>query len=56
MQIWKDGLTYKEVAEKYSVSPNTVRQWVQKGWLIPTRFAGRIYFSPEALKQFENRR
>lgn len=55
MEIWRDGLTYKQVMERYNVAIGTVRQWVQKGWLVPTRFAGRVYFSPEALKRFETR-
>ena len=53
---WKRGLSYKEVADRYSVHVNTVRSWVLKGWLKPTHFAGRVYFSEQACVAFEHRK
>lgn len=56
MKEWKRGLSYKEVADRYSVHVNTVRAWVLKGWLKPTHFAGRVYFSEQACVAFEHRK
>lgn len=52
---YRVGLSYKEVAERYGVHINTVRQWVQKKWLRQTRFGGRVFFTTEQLKEFEER-
>lgn len=54
-EYYKVGLSYKEVASKYHVHINTVRQWVQKNWLRTTRFGGRVYFTADQLKEFEER-
>lgn len=45
-------LTSKEVAEKLSVHPSTVRRWIREGKIESIRF-GRDYKIPEeALEKF----
>jgi excisionase family DNA binding protein len=41
-----------EVARSLSVSPHTVRSWVKKGRLKPTRVCRRLLFSPDEITRF----
>jgi excisionase family DNA binding protein len=40
------------VAEALAVSPHTVRMWVRKGRLRPTRICRRLLFAPEEVARF----
>jgi len=40
------------VAKALCVSPHTVRMWVRKGRLKPTRICRRLLFHPEELARF----
>lgn len=33
-QDYLKGMKYKDLAEKYSVSLNTIKSWVKKIWLV----------------------
>ena len=35
-------LTYEELAERWKVSVNTLRQWVMSGVLVPSMRLGRL--------------
>lgn len=45
-------LTLIEVAEKFRVSPLTIRSWVKKGRLRPTRLCRKLLFHPDELSRF----
>jgi len=45
-------LTLLEVAQALCVSPHTVRAWVRKGRLKPTRICRRLLFHPDELARF----
>ena len=45
-------VTLLDVARELSVSPHTVRNWVRKGLLRPTRICRRLLFSPEEIARF----
>jgi excisionase family DNA binding protein len=45
-------LTLLTVAEALSVSPHTVRMWVRRGKLRPTRVCRRLLFAPEEVARF----
>jgi excisionase family DNA binding protein len=45
-------LTLVAVAEALAVSPHTVRMWVRKGKLRPTRICRRLLFAPEEIARF----
>ena len=51
----KQGLSRKEVADRYGVHINTVDRWVKRGLLQPSRFVGTIYFTDDALCEFERK-
>jgi excisionase family DNA binding protein len=40
-------LTLLELAERFRVSPHTIRSWVRKGKLRPVRICRRLLFSPD---------
>jgi transposase len=56
------GLTVRDVARRYRVSPDKVRAWINRGELRATNTAAllagkpRWVISPEALIEFEKRR
>jgi transposase-like protein len=45
-------LTLVAVATSLSVSPHTVRSWVRKGRLKPTRICRRLLFDPAEVARF----
>jgi excisionase family DNA binding protein len=45
-------LSLLAVAEALSVSPHTVRMWVRRGKLRPTRICRRLLFTPEDVARF----
>jgi len=45
-------LTLLAVANALSVSPHTVRAWVRKGRLRPTRICRRLLFAPQEVARF----
>jgi excisionase family DNA binding protein len=45
-------LSLLAVAEVLAVSPHTVRSWVRKGKLRPTRICRRLLFAPEEVARF----
>jgi excisionase family DNA binding protein len=45
-------LTLAEVAQTLAVSPHTVRMWVRKGRLQPTRLCRRLLFDPAEVARF----
>jgi len=46
--------TYKELATRWKVSVNTLRQWVMEGVLVPTmRLGRRVRFSIEYIVEIE---
>ncbi len=45
-------LTLLSVAKLLSVSPHTVRAFVRKGKLRPTRFCRRLLFHPDEINRF----
>lgn len=45
-------LTLADVAEALRVSPHTVRSWVRKGKLTPTRICRRLLFNPNEVQRF----
>lgn len=47
-------LTLTEVAESLRLSPHTIRSFVRKGKLRPTRICRRLLFSQEALESLIN--
>lgn len=40
-----DLLNQKQVAEQFSVSRQTIRNWEIKGWITPIRLGRRVFFS-----------
>jgi DNA-binding transcriptional MerR regulator len=46
-------LTLLDVSASCRVSPHTVRSWVRKGTLTPTRICRRLLFHPDELKRFQ---
>jgi predicted site-specific integrase-resolvase len=45
-------LTLLAVARALCVSPHTVRSWVRKGKLRPTRLCRRLLFHPDEIARF----
>jgi excisionase family DNA binding protein len=45
-------LTLIDVAERLRVSPHTIRAWVKKGTLRPTRICRRLLFDPSEVRRF----
>lgn len=45
-------LTLLAVAKALCVSPHTVRAWVRKGRLTPTRICRRLLFHPDEIARF----
>ena len=45
-------LTLLAVAKALCVSPHTVRSWVRKGKLKPTRICRRLLFDPQEITRF----
>jgi excisionase family DNA binding protein len=45
-------LTLAEVSEKLRVSSHTIRFWVRRGKLSPTRICRRLLFHPDELGRF----
>ena len=45
-------LTLMEVADLLRVSPHTIRAWVRKGRLKPTRISRRLLFDPQEIARF----
>ena len=45
-------LTLVAVAKSLCVSPHTVRSWVKKGRLRPTRLCRRLLFHPDEVARF----
>jgi excisionase family DNA binding protein len=45
-------LTLTDLAERLRVSPHTIRSWVKKGKLIPTRICRRLLFDPTEIARF----
>ena len=45
-------LTLLDVAERLRVSQHTVRAWVRKGRLLPTRICRRLLFDPAEVARF----
>jgi excisionase family DNA binding protein len=45
-------LTLVEVAEALCLSPHTIRSWVKKGRLRPTRICRRLIFHPHEIERF----
>jgi excisionase family DNA binding protein len=45
-------LTLLDVAEHLRVSQHTVRAWVRKGRLLPTRICRRLLFDPAEVSRF----
>ncbi len=41
--------------QSVGIDPVTGWRWRQRGWLIPTNIAGRLYVSAEAIAEFERR-
>lgn len=49
--------TVKEIAEKYKVTEDTVREWIRAGQITAIKLTTRIYrVTASALKEFEDRR
>lgn len=48
----KIALGIDEAAELISVSPWTIRKWIQQGKLVPTRLGRRVCLTPDALRKF----
>lgn len=44
----------QEVAEKFSVKPDTVRRWIKAGLLTAVDIRGRYYISHEEVVRFAN--
>ncbi len=61
-QQQKHGLTVREVARRYRVSPDRVRAWIRRGELAALNTADvrsrkpRLVVMPEALERFERGR
>ena len=56
----KDFPTKREIAERYRVTPRTVENWVDRGWLAPpiklgTQQQSRVRFTPESVAELERR-
>lgn len=45
-------LTLEAVAQALAVSPHTVRSFVRKGRLSPTRICRRLLFCPDEIARF----
>jgi hypothetical protein len=41
--------------QSVGIDPVTGWRWRQRGWIIPTNIAGRLYVSAEAIAEFERR-
>lgn len=48
-------LTTKDVMERYSVTKQTVNNWIKKGLLVPFKTPGRNLFSVQAIRDFERK-
>lgn len=44
-----------DVMARYHVTRQTVHNWVRKGWVKRSKIGGRVYFTADALREFENR-
>ncbi len=46
-----------QIANRESICPQTVRNWIKQGWLEPDLLVnGRVLISEETLEAFKNRR
>jgi excisionase family DNA binding protein len=45
-------LTITELAEKLRVSPHTIRSWMRRGRINPTRICRRLLFHPSECVRF----
>jgi excisionase family DNA binding protein len=48
-------ITLMDLAERLRVSPHTIRSWVKKGKLSPTRICRRLLFDPAEILRFLSR-
>jgi len=47
-------LTYKDVADRWQLPLNTLRNWVMKRKLVPLKFGRLVRFSEEYIKKVED--
>ena len=45
-------ITLIDLAQRLRVSPHTIRSWVKKGKLSPTRICRRLLFDPVEILRF----
>ena len=44
-------LSTAEIAERFGRSARTIRRWVRRGYLVPVRVGGAVFFRAEDVRQ-----
>jgi len=44
-------LSTAEIAERFGRSPRTMRRWVERGYLVPVRVGGAVFFRVEDVRE-----